>query len=244
MQLSCLFWPFHFSPKVFVYEGVKGAQASLARQVARAIKNKRVEEELRQKRGTLPVVHPHQLDGFDIVLISYQTLRAEQAHEEFQAKDLRHARRFPVIPCSVLRASYHRVVLDEAQMVGGGGAVTAAAKMALALEGTHRWAVSGTPFKRTTRDIQGTGESETCLFAFLTIRGRQPCVFICLTTIQVCCGFFGWSRWRTSGSSRQCLAARARAARRADRRGWPSCWATSCGAPTSATPGWESPTRL
>ncbi len=150
------------SMSVHIYEGVKGAQATLLKHVERAQRSKPFEEELRRKKHTLPVVHPHQLDGFDVVLISYQTLRAEQAHEDFQAKNLRHARRFPIIPCAVLRASYHRVVLDEAQMVGGGGAVTVAAKMALALEGTHRWAVSGTPFKRSTRDIQG-------LFKFLRL---------------------------------------------------------------------------
>ena len=40
-------------------------------------------------------------------------------------------------------------------MVGGGGAVAGAAKMALNLAGQHYWAVSGTPFKRNTDDIRG-----------------------------------------------------------------------------------------
>ena len=88
-------------------------------------------------------------------LISLQVLRAEIAHEDFIVRNLRHVRKFPVIPTPLLRCNYRRVVLDEAQMVGGGGAISNAAKMALNLEGDFRWCVSGTPFKRTTQDILG-----------------------------------------------------------------------------------------
>lgn len=136
------------SLSVMVYEGLRSAQADLVSNVERALLGK-------SPTKTPPTISPFVFARSQIILVSYQTLRKEISHEEFQTRSLRHVQRFPIIPCPLLRCSFHRVVLDEAQMVGGGGAVHVAAKMALKLEGAHRWAVSGTPFKRDTRDVQG-----------------------------------------------------------------------------------------
>lgn len=56
---------------------------------------------------------------------------------------LRHKKRYAVPESPLLQVHWWRVVLDEAQLVGGGFSATAV--MAARLIAVHRWAVTGTP---------------------------------------------------------------------------------------------------
>lgn len=62
------------SLKVLVYEGVSKVQKVLTEQVSK------------QKKGACPIIACHQLSQFDIILVSYQTLRAEQGHVEIKQR--------------------------------------------------------------------------------------------------------------------------------------------------------------
>lgn len=62
----------------------------------------------------------------------------------------------------MIGVKWHRIVLDEAQMVGEGA--NKAASMVAQLTATHRWAVSGTPIQKGLEDLHS-------LIVFL---GMQP----------------------------------------------------------------------
>ena len=78
----------------------------------------------------------------DVVLTTYETLRQDLTHVQDgnRGRDMRQKRRFPALPTPLDHIHWHRVVLDECQLVEGSNA---AAEMARQLVATHRWAVSG-----------------------------------------------------------------------------------------------------
>ena len=96
----------------------------------------------------LAALHPQQLARHDLLLCSFETLRAELVHaqptEGQRASRAGHRLSLAQqVRSPLLALSWWRVVLDEAQMVECSTAKAAA--MARQVEATHRWAVSGTP---------------------------------------------------------------------------------------------------
>ena len=78
----------------------------------------------------------------DVVLATYETLRADLSHVQdgHRGREFRNKRRYPPLPTPLTHINWHRIVLDECQLVEGH---TAAAEMARQLHAAHRWAVSG-----------------------------------------------------------------------------------------------------
>jgi hypothetical protein len=96
----------------------------------------------------------------DIVLTTYQALRREVHYaSDFtgggsHVRSLRYAKKYSVPTCPLLSFGWHRVVLDEAQMVESSTA--AVAKMARRIRARHRWCVTGTPIgSRGVQDLFG-----------------------------------------------------------------------------------------
>ncbi|PFH34052.1 hypothetical protein BESB_072040 [Besnoitia besnoiti] len=163
------------------------------------------------------LVRPQQMDGVDILLVSYDTLREElwfsplhcrsrqyggvassgapdaslslptprgpspsvaspaaglepaEAEADGRARrapphakapplhaglGLRRKKRYRVLASPLLRVHWWRLLIDEAQMVGG---YTVAAQMARALSATFRWCVSGTPLLHATSACSSGG---------------------------------------------------------------------------------------
>lgn len=89
----------------------------------------------------------------DVVLTTYDALRADIA--AFKAlrnppSALRHPRRYRPTPIPLLSVRWHRLALDESQMLGGGSSQVA--EMAAYLQATYRWCVTGTPISRSLSD--------------------------------------------------------------------------------------------
>jgi E3 ubiquitin-protein ligase SHPRH len=126
------------SLKVFVYRGIRHINFTL------------------RPHATDVIVRAAQLGDYDIVLTTYSTLREELYHVETNEERLRRLRfgkKYRPLPTPLIGVEWHRLVLDEAQMVGEG--TTKAAMMAACLKATYRWAVSGTPIQRGLDDLYG-----------------------------------------------------------------------------------------
>lgn len=96
-----------------------------------------------------------ELKEADVVLTTYEALRADVS--AFRAlknepRSLRHPRKYPPTPIPLLAIHWHRLALDESQMLGTNGA-TLAAEMAGFLHATYRWCVTGTPMSRYLADV-------------------------------------------------------------------------------------------
>lgn len=86
----------------------------------------------------------------DVVLTTYEALRADVSAFRTlknEPRSLRHARKYPPTPIPLLAIHWHRLALDESQMLGAQGA-TLAAEMAGFFHATYRWCVTGTPMSR------------------------------------------------------------------------------------------------
>ncbi|KAJ1462183.1 SNF2 family N-terminal domain-containing protein [Pelagophyceae sp. CCMP2097] len=110
----------------------------------RALSNARATKATRRAR--LAELSPATLsnEAFDVVLTSYDVLRAELAHARPAGGAVRA--RYAFVASPLLGVVWDRVVLDEAQMCESSTA--ACAKVALALAAKTRWAVTGTPVGR------------------------------------------------------------------------------------------------
>lgn len=89
------------------------------------------------------------LGSFDIVLTTFDVLRSELHRcgaEGGPSSGLRRAKRYEVVPTPLTRLKWHRIVLDEAQLIESGA--SAAGAMAAKLTATHK--ARGT-LKRATR---------------------------------------------------------------------------------------------
>jgi hypothetical protein len=67
------------------YTGVNKVQRELIDTVCKCLKKPSL-----QSSCALPIVTCQQLDGFDLILISYQTLRVEQGHADIQTRCKNH----------------------------------------------------------------------------------------------------------------------------------------------------------
>ncbi|KAG0629280.1 hypothetical protein M758_1G090600, partial [Ceratodon purpureus] len=131
--------------RVLVYEGVqKGATV-----VSDSLENSKMEK--------IKVVGAHDLATADLVLTTYDTLRADVSHVATPThrteRSFRQPKRYPVVPTPLTRLQWWRLCLDEAQMVES--ASTRATEMAMTLRATHRWCVTGTPIQRGLDDLYG-----------------------------------------------------------------------------------------
>lgn len=99
------------------------------------------------------------LAGFDVVLTTYSVISREIHYAGAAPKrNLRHEKRFEQRKTPLVRISWWRVCLDEAQMVESG--VSHAAQVARMIPRENAWAVTGTPLRKNIDDLFG-------LFLFL-----------------------------------------------------------------------------
>ncbi|KAF9893205.1 hypothetical protein FE257_011628 [Aspergillus nanangensis] len=89
--------------------------------------------------GQDKLYHPSQIHNHRVILTSYQTLASE-----YRA----HSRKGPSI---LFRVIWHRIILDEAHSIRNRAALRTQA--VLHLEGSCRWAVTGTPVQNSLSDF-------------------------------------------------------------------------------------------
>ncbi|KAL2808673.1 SNF2 family N-terminal domain-containing protein [Aspergillus granulosus] len=90
----------------------------------------------------------------DVVLTTYHVL-AREIHYAGDApkRNLRHEKRFEARKSPLVKISWWRVCLDEAQMIESG--VSNAAKVARLIPRQMAWAVTGTPLRKDITDLLG-----------------------------------------------------------------------------------------
>lgn len=95
-----------------------------------------------------------ELADFDVVLTTYNVI-AREIHYAGAApkRSLRHEKRFEPRKTPLVRISWWRVCLDEAQMIESG--VSNAAKVARLIPRQNAWAVTGTPLRKNIDDLFG-----------------------------------------------------------------------------------------
>ena len=90
----------------------------------------------------------------DVVLTTYNVLSREIYHSvDAPRRNLRHEKRFERRKTPLVRISWWRVCLDEAQMIESG--VSNAARVARLIPRRIAWAVSGTPLRKDISDLYG-----------------------------------------------------------------------------------------
>ncbi|CRL27116.1 SNF2-related [Penicillium camemberti] len=95
-----------------------------------------------------------ELAEFDVVLTTYNVIAKEIHYTGATPKrSLRHEKRFVQRKTPLVRLSWWRVCLDEAQMIESG--VSNAAKVARLIPREIAWAVTGTPLRRNIDDLFG-----------------------------------------------------------------------------------------
>ncbi|CAM9911722.1 unnamed protein product, partial [Scytosiphon promiscuus] len=119
------------------------------------------------------LLSPETLASYDVVLTTFEVLRAEVHHAESRfagvsgdggaggagagaagRPSLRRKKRYRVVPSPLPALKWWRVVVDEAHMVENSTQETA--KMALKIPATFRWCVTGTPIgKGSVDDLYG-----------------------------------------------------------------------------------------
>jgi E3 ubiquitin-protein ligase SHPRH len=94
------------------------------------------------------------LSEADVVLTTYNVLSRE-VHRAVDPprRNMRHAKRFVTPKSPLVRISWWRVCLDEAQMIESG--VSNAAQVARLVPRINAWAVTGTPIRKDMRDLFG-----------------------------------------------------------------------------------------
>ncbi|CAM9939151.1 unnamed protein product, partial [Ectocarpus sp. 13 AM-2016] len=124
----------------------------------------------RSSSDPFALLSPKNLASYDVVLTTFEVLRAEVHHAESRFAGAlgdggsavavgrpslrRKKRRYRVIPSPLPALKWWRVVVDEAHMVESTTQETA--KMALKIPATHRWCVTGTPIgKGSIDDLYG-----------------------------------------------------------------------------------------
>lgn len=90
----------------------------------------------------------------DVVLTTYNVL-AKEVHRATDPpkRNMRNEKRFKVPKSPLVRMSWWRVCLDEAQMIESG--VSNAAQVARLIPRVNAWAVTGTPIRKDMRDFFG-----------------------------------------------------------------------------------------
>ena len=110
------------------------------------------------KRGTAQSksdeILVNELAEFDVVLTTYNVISKEIYYAGAAPKrDLRHEKKFEQRKTPLIRISWWRVCLDEAQMVESG--VSHAAQVARVIPREIAWAVTGTPLRKNIDDLFG-----------------------------------------------------------------------------------------
>lgn len=96
----------------------------------------------------------NELAEFDVVLTTYNVISKEIHYAgAIPKRSLRHEKRFEQRKTPLVRLSWWRVCLDEAQMIESG--VSNAAKVARLIPREIAWAVTGTPLRRNIDDLFG-----------------------------------------------------------------------------------------
>lgn len=91
---------------------------------------------------------------FDIVLTTYSVLASEIYYARAAPeRNFRHTKRYEARVSPLMRLSWWRVCLDEAQMVESG--VSNAATVARLIPRVNAWAVTGTPLRKDISDLGG-----------------------------------------------------------------------------------------
>lgn len=97
---------------------------------------------------------------FDIIVVSYDVLRKEvNVARKAPNRSMRHERKYERPRCLLIQLAFHRVVMDEVQLVGH----SSAAETVSMIPRDYSLAVSGTPIKQLS-DLRS-------LFAFLRVPG-------------------------------------------------------------------------
>ena len=95
-----------------------------------------------------------EIADFDVVLTTYNVISREIHYAGAAPKrSLRHEKRFEPRKTPLVRISWWRVCLDEAQMIESG--VSNAAKVARLIPRQNAWAVTGTPLRKNIDDLFG-----------------------------------------------------------------------------------------
>lgn len=95
-----------------------------------------------------------ELADFDVVLTTYNVIAREIHYAgATPERSLRHEKRFEPRKTPLVRISWWRVCLDEAQMIESG--VSNAAKVARLIPRQNAWAVTGTPLRKNIDDLFG-----------------------------------------------------------------------------------------
>lgn len=95
-----------------------------------------------------------ELADFDVVLTTYNVIAREIYYAgAAPQRNLRHEKRFEPRKTPLVRISWWRVCLDEAQMIENG--VSNAAKVARLIPRQNAWAVTGTPLRKNIDDLFG-----------------------------------------------------------------------------------------
>ncbi|KAL1987630.1 hypothetical protein VTN96DRAFT_2871 [Rasamsonia emersonii] len=90
----------------------------------------------------------------DVVLTTYNVLAKEVHHSgDAPQRNLRNEKRFEPRKTPLVRISWWRVCLDEAQMIESG--VSNAARVARLIPRVNAWAVTGTPIRKDIKDLFG-----------------------------------------------------------------------------------------
>ncbi|CAK4095146.1 unnamed protein product [Aphanomyces euteiches] len=95
------------------------------------------------------------LSQFDVVLTTYQAMKDDLYHVvASEDNGLRQRKKYRVVASPLSHMKWWRICMDEAQMVENQN--TKASLMAMELNSTLRWCVSGTPFSNSLWDVYGT----------------------------------------------------------------------------------------
>ncbi|KAH9134351.1 hypothetical protein AeRB84_019804 [Aphanomyces euteiches] len=92
---------------------------------------------------------------FDVILTTYEALKDDLYHVVANEDNgLRQRKKYRVVASPLSHMKWWRICMDEAQMVENQN--TKASLMAMELNSTLRWCVSGTPFSNSLWDVYGT----------------------------------------------------------------------------------------
>lgn len=109
---------------------------------------------IKREKETTDEMLVNELAEFDVVLTTYNVISAEIHYAgAVPTRSLRHEKRFEQRKTPLVRISWWRVCLDEAQMVESG--VSHAAQVARLIPRENAWAITGTPLRKNIDDLFG-----------------------------------------------------------------------------------------